>query len=313
MIEVKNLVKRFDAITAVDDVTFSVETGTVLGFLGPNGAGKSTTMRMITGYLPPNSGTAVVCGHDVIRNPIDAKERIGYLPESAALYPEMKVVAFLKFAAAMRGLTGKARSEAIDRVVELCRLQPVFKQSIGTLSKGYRHRTCFAQALIHDPPVLVLDEPTDGLDPNQKHEMRRLIKDMGKDKAIIISTHILEEVDAVCSRVVIIDRGKMVYDGGVPDLLSRDDTSKVRVRIEGKNPKQMAESLYKVDGIRNVNVLETESSSVMLEISVKEDVASVRDGVSANCFDQGWRILELYECDRRLDRVFRKLTIGDEE
>ena len=313
MIEVKNLVKRFDTITAVDDVSFVVEKGTVLGFLGPNGAGKSTTMRLITGYLRPDAGTAVVCGHDVVADPIAAKETLGYLPESAALYPEMKVVAFLKFAAAIRGLNGGKRREAVDRVVELCRLQPVFRQTIGTLSKGYRHRTCFAQALIHDPPVLVLDEPTDGLDPNQKHEMRTLIKEMGKDKAIIISTHILEEVDAVCSRVVIIDRGKMVYDGGVQDLLGQDDESRVRVRIDGSNPKQMTESLYKIDGIRNVNVVAAKTGSVLLEVSVKKDAVAVRQAISSHCFDQQWRILELFECDRRLDRVFRKLTIGEGE
>lgn len=311
MIEVRNLVKRFGSITAVDDVSFVVEKGTVLGFLGPNGAGKSTTMRMITGYLGADAGYATVCGHDVATNPIPAKESLGYLPESAALYPEMKVEAFLKFAASMRGMAGKARREAIDRVVASCRLEPVFRQTIGTLSKGYRHRTCFAQALIHDPPVLVLDEPTDGLDPNQKHEMRTLIKRMGESKAIIISTHILEEVDAVCSRVAIIDRGKMVYDGDVAGLLRQDDQAGVRVRIEGSNPKQMTEALYKIAGIRNVNVHETSSQSVTLDVSVKSDAATVRDEVSALCFDQGWRMLELYESDRRLDRVFRTLTIGE--
>jgi ABC-2 type transport system ATP-binding protein len=192
----------------------------VLGFLGPNGAGKSTTMRMITGYLPPTAGSVSVGGHDVVEAPLQAKRLIGYLPEAAPSYPDMTVEGFLSFAAELRGLDGAARRKAIARVVELCFLSSVLHQSIDTLSKGYKHRTCLAQALIHDPEVLILDEPTDGLDPNQKHEVRNLIRELSKTKAIIFSTHILEEVDAVCTRAIIIDRGRIVASG-TPDELGR--------------------------------------------------------------------------------------------
>jgi len=220
MIRIENLVKAFGAKRAVDGVSFAVERGEVLGFLGPNGAGKSTTMRMITGFLPPTGGRVSVGGHDVVESPLEAKRLIGYLPEAAPSYPDMTVEGFLGFAAEMRGLAGAARREAIGRVVELCFLQSVLAQSIDTLSKGYRHRTCLAQALIHDPEVLILDEPTDGLDPNQKHEVRNLIRELSRTKAIIFSTHILEEVDAVCTRAIIIDRGRIVASG-TPDELGR--------------------------------------------------------------------------------------------
>jgi len=220
MIKIDNLVKAFGAKRAVDGISFSVERGEVLGFLGPNGAGKSTTMRMITGFMPPSAGRVTVGGYDVAQSPLEAKRLIGYLPENAASYPDMTVRGFLNFAAELRGLRGAARTKALGRVVELCFLQSVLHQSIDTLSKGYRHRTCLAQALIHDPQVLVMDEPTDGLDPNQKFEIRNLIRELGKTKAIIFSTHILEEVDAACTRAIIIDRGRIVANG-TPDELGR--------------------------------------------------------------------------------------------
>src|SRR3954469_7260926 len=200
MIKVQKLTKIFGPKKAVDDITFSVERGEVLGFLGPNGAGKSTTMRMITGFYPPSSGKIRGGGFDIVESPIQAKRLIGYLPENAPAYTDMTVYGFLNFAAEIRGLRGDARGRAVGRAVEMCFLEGVLHQSVETLSKGYRHRTCFAQSIIHDPEVLVLDEPTDGLDPNQKHEIRGLIRRMGEKKAIIFSTHILEEVDAVCSR-----------------------------------------------------------------------------------------------------------------
>ena len=219
MIRIENLVKTFGAKRAVDGVSFSVERGEVLGFLGPNGAGKSTTMRMVTGFIPPTEGTVRVGGHDIVESPLEVKRLIGYLPEAAPSYPDMTVEGFLSFAADMRGLAGDAKKRALGRVVERCFLASVIHQSIETLSKGYRHRTCLAQALIHDPAVLVLDEPTDGLDPNQKHEVRSLIKRMGEKKAIIFSTHILEEVDAACSRAIIIDRGKIVANAPPQELI----------------------------------------------------------------------------------------------
>ena len=218
MIKIENLVKSFGTKRAVDGVSFNVERGEVLGFLGPNGAGKSTTMRMITGYYAPDSGRVSVGGHDVVESPLATKRLIGYLPENAASYPDMTVQGFLNFTAELRGLDGSARKKAIGHVVELCFLHSVLRQSIDTLSKGYKHRTCLAQALIHDPEVLILDEPTDGLDPNQKHEVRNLIRELGKDKAIVFSTHILEEVDAACTRAIIIDRGKIVANGTPEEL-----------------------------------------------------------------------------------------------
>jgi ABC-2 type transport system ATP-binding protein len=224
MIEVENLTKQFGSKRAVDNLSFTVQKGEVLGFLGPNGAGKSTTMRMITGFFPPTTGDVRVCGTSVIDDPKTAKARIGYLPESAPLYHDMTVTGFLKFCASVRGLTGSARNDAIERAIETCFLTNVALQSIDTLSKGYRHRTCLAQALLHDPQVLVLDEPTDGLDPNQKHEVRQLIKRLGADKAILFSTHILEEVEAACTRAVIVDRGKIVADGTPAALIEQSGT-----------------------------------------------------------------------------------------
>jgi ABC-2 type transport system ATP-binding protein len=220
MIKIDNLVKTFGAKRAVDGISFEVARGEVLGFLGPNGAGKSTTMRMITGFMPPTSGRVTIGGHDVVESPLEAKRLIGYLPENAASYPDMTVQGFLEFAAELRGLKGSRKKQAIGRVVELCFLGAVLRQSIDTLSKGYKHRTCLAQALIHDPEVLIMDEPTDGLDPNQKYEVRNLIREIGKEKAIVFSTHILEEVDAACTRAIIIDRGRVVASG-TPDELGR--------------------------------------------------------------------------------------------
>ncbi|HRE06685.1 MAG TPA: ATP-binding cassette domain-containing protein [Opitutaceae bacterium] len=213
MIEVKGLVKLYGSKRAVDGVTFTVKRGEILGFLGPNGAGKSTTMKMITGFLQPTAGTAIVDGHDVTQDPVAVKRRIGYLPESAPAYGEMTVDEFLGFIAETRGFrSAEARTSQVNRAIGLTHLDPVRKQTIETLSKGYKQRVGFAQALLHDPPVLVLDEPTDGLDPNQKNEVRSLIKNMATEKAVILSTHILEEVEAICTRVIIISQGRVVVD-----------------------------------------------------------------------------------------------------
>ena len=220
MIKIENLVKTFGAKRAVDGISFAVERGEVVGFLGPNGSGKSTTMRMITGYYAPSAGKVSVGGHDVVESPLQAKRLIGYLPENAAAYSDMTVRGFLGFAAELRGLAGDAKRRAVAQAVERCFLSSVLHQSIDTLSKGYRHRTCLAQALIHDPEVLILDEPTDGLDPNQKYEIRNLIRELGQTKAVVFSTHILEEVDAACTRAIIIDRGRIVAQG-TPDELGR--------------------------------------------------------------------------------------------
>ncbi len=225
MIDVKKLRRTFGPIVAVDDISFEVEKGQVLGFLGPNGAGKSTAMKMLACFLTPDSGTATVCGHDIIRDPIAVKNSIGYLAENAPAYSEMTVGSFLNFVCDTRRIIGRTRKQALDRIVPTCAIESVYHQTIETLSKGYKRRVGLAQALIHDPKVLILDEPTDGLDPNQKHEVRQLINRMAEDKCIIISTHILEEVEAVCTRTIIIARGKILVDSTPNDLKKQHNCS----------------------------------------------------------------------------------------
>ncbi|MDY0067031.1 MAG: ABC transporter ATP-binding protein [Steroidobacteraceae bacterium] len=221
MIEISHLSKRYGALTAVDDVSFTVRPGEVLGFLGPNGAGKSTTMKMITGFLSPSSGSVRVCGYDIESAPLEAKACMGYLPEGAPSYAEMTVRAFLEFIAGVRSLRGAVRSARLDDVIGRLALESVLEQPIETLSKGFKRRVGLAQALLHDPQVLILDEPTDGLDPNQKHQVRTLINAMAKDKIIVISTHILEEVDAVCNRAIIIADGRILADDTPQALAAR--------------------------------------------------------------------------------------------
>lgn len=228
MIEVKGLVKHYGPKRAVDNVSFTVNRGEILGFLGPNGAGKSTTMKMITGFISPTAGTALVNGHDVTKDPVAVKKQLGYLPESAPAYGEMTVGEFLAFIAEIRGFRdGAEKAAKIARALELTQLQSVRRQTIETLSKGYKQRVGFAQALLHNPPVLILDEPTDGLDPNQKNEVRALIRSMAAEKAVVLSTHILEEVDALCTRVIIISRGKIVVDESPEKLRARKPGSRL--------------------------------------------------------------------------------------
>lgn len=227
LIEIHGLEKRFGPIHAVRGISFSVSKGEVLGFLGPNGAGKSTTMKMITGFLEPTAGSVAVCGFDIAEDPIEAKKRIGYLPEGAPLYGEMTVFTFLNFVAEIRGMSGEYRKNRIDEVINKINLEAVRHQSLETLSKGYKRRVGVAHALLHDPEILIMDEPTDGLDPNQKHEVRTLIQEMAQEKAIIISTHILEEVDAVCTRAIIIASGQLLFDGTPKALLEKSGTGKL--------------------------------------------------------------------------------------
>ena len=230
MLKVENLKKSFGSFEAVKGISFEVKKGEVLGFLGPNGAGKSTTMRMITGFIPPTSGTAEICGHDIIKDPVGAKSELGYLPEAAPSYRAMTVTDFLTFIAKIRGFAGAAAKAKVEEAIEKAKLTTVARQTIETLSKGYRQRTCFAQAILHDPKVLIMDEPTDGLDPNQKFTVREMIKSMAKEgKAIIISTHILEEVDAVCSKVVVIADGEKKFDGTPAELKAKDPSGKLDV------------------------------------------------------------------------------------
>jgi len=220
MIEVKELRRSFGPIVAVDGISFNVEKGDVLGFLGPNGAGKTTVMRILACFLAPDSGTATICGYDILRSPVQVRRSLGYLAENAPAYNEMTVGAFLNFVCDVRRITGAKRKQSLDRIVPMCAIESVYHQTIETLSKGYQRRVGLAQALIHDPDVLVLDEPTDGLDPNQKHEVRKLINEMASDKSIIVSTHILEEVEAVCSRTIIISRGRILVDS-TPEKLKQ--------------------------------------------------------------------------------------------
>ena len=316
MITVQNLAKTFGTKRAVDGISFSVERGEVLGFLGPNGAGKSTTMRMITGFIPPSGGTVSVGGFDMEENPIPAKRLIGYLPENAPAYTDMTVHGFLSFAAEIRGLRGEAKQKAVNRVVEMCFLEAVLHQSVDTLSKGYRHRTCFAQSIIHDPDVLILDEPTDGLDPNQKHEVRTLIRKMGEKKAIIFSTHILEEVDAVCSRAIIIDRGKIVSNGTPQQLRQKSDwAGAVTLRVNGINGSALNQKLSQLSTVKKVVVLKEEATSVTARIFPKTGGpnAAPSGALAQSIADaaQGWRIEELHTEEGRLDDVFRNITMPD--
>lgn len=314
MIEVKNLVKRYGPKTAVNDVSFSVERGEVLGFLGPNGAGKSTTMRMITGFFPPTSGTAVIGGKDIVDADVEAKALIGYLPENAPAYSEMSVEKFLTFMAKIRGFKGAEAKQLVEKAIDTCYLQSVRHQTVETLSKGYRHRACFAQAILHDPPVLILDEPTDGLDPNQKREMRNLIRRMGKHKAIILSTHILEEVDAVCTRVVIIDQGVLVFNGS-PDELRIQSPSAGTVTITVKGPeKAVREAFKKLSGVKRVDTVDTSDGRITLLLTPDKqtegapDLAVTAAGVAAS---NNWELSELSTNPGRLEDVFSQITVSD--
>jgi ABC-2 type transport system ATP-binding protein len=312
MIKVQNLSKAFGPKLAVNDVSFEVERGEVLGFLGPNGAGKSTTMRMITGFIPPTAGKISIGGFDMLSNPIPAKRLIGYLPESAPAYIDMTVRGFLRFCGELSGLRGDALKKAVNRVVEMCFLESVLYQSVDTLSKGYRHRTCFAQAIIHDPDVLVMDEPTDGLDPNQKHEIRSLIRRMGERKAIIFSTHILEEVEAVCSRAIIIDRGQIVANGTPEDLKRKCEYGgAVLLVARGVKGAQLTESLSRVPNTRMASIVREEKGKVWVRVYPKADNRNGDLARNVLAAANGWEVEELHTEEGRLDEVFRSITLPD--
>jgi ABC-2 type transport system ATP-binding protein len=309
MIEIENLTKRFGPITAVDGVSFRVERGTVLGFLGPNGAGKSTTMKMLTGFLHPSSGRARVCGFDVGEQPMEAKRRMGYLPEGAPLYPDMTPRGLLEFVAEVRGLGADARAR-IAQVVEKVQIGGVLEQRIETLSKGFKRRVGLAQAILHDPQVLVLDEPTDGLDPNQKHEVRQLIRSMAAEKVIVLSTHILEEVDAVCNRVIIIAGGRLVVDCTPAELAARSSAHNcVTLAVRGTSAAALGESLRKLTDVERVDVLEAGDGLARVSVRPRggRDVAAA---VGACAREARWEVDELRLERGRLDDVFRELTLG---
>ena len=307
MLEIHHLVKHFGPLVAVDDVSFAVPRGEVLGFLGPNGAGKSTTMKMITGFVAPTAGTAIVCGHDVVRQPIAAKRCIGYLPEGAPAYPDMTPAEFLGFIAHIRGFAGREAQLRVGRVVEMIHIAEVLHQPIETLSKGYRRRVGVAQALLHDPRVLILDEPTDGLDPNQKYEMRRIIAAMRPEKAIIISTHLLEEVEAVCSRAIVIAHGRILADASPAELARRSrHHNAVRLVVAGGDQGQIRTDLLRLPAVAAVEAVEDSEGAALLVFprGGEDIVADVADLARAH----RWPVAQLRVERGRLDDVFRDIT-----
>jgi ABC-2 type transport system ATP-binding protein len=306
MIKTEQLCKRYGTLTAVDNVTFEVRPGEVLGFLGPNGAGKTTTMRMLAGFITPTSGRASICGHDVVEDALAAKSSLGYLPEGAPAYGEMTVRGFLEFVAELRAL-GSARRSRLDYVIGRLQLEAVLEQSVETLSKGFRRRVGLALAIMHDPPVLILDEPTDGLDPNQKHEVRTLINEMSRDKIIVISTHILEEVDAVCNRAIIIARGRIVADDSPHALaaLSRYHNA-VSIRLE--RPEHLAEMRAAVAALPVVAEVEVSEREARLT-ALPRSGATILAAVSELAARRGFALQELHLESGRLDEVFRTITI----
>jgi ABC-2 type transport system ATP-binding protein len=312
MIKVEQLSKSFGPKLAVNDVSFTVERGEVLGFLGPNGAGKSTTMRMITGFIPPTAGKVTVGGYDIASQPLAAKRLIGYLPENAPAYTDMTVEGFLSFCAELRGFRGDAKIKAVNNVIETCFLESVRFQSVDTLSKGYRHRTCFAQSIIHDPDILVLDEPTDGLDPNQKHEVRGLIRRMGEHKAIIFSTHILEEVEAACTRAIIIDRGRIVANGTPQQLKAKSDMAgTVVLTARGVPGNVVVERLSALPRARKTTIIKEDKEKVCVHVYPKSAELNGELARQVAAAATGWQVEEIRTDEGRLDEVFRTITLPD--
>lgn len=310
LIQISNLEKSFGGFKAVDGISFSVQKGEVLGFLGPNGAGKSTTMKMITGFLTPTAGDISICGHNVLENAIAAQRLIGYLPEGAPAYAEMSPLQFLEFVAEVRGLRGEAKKKAIASSIDKTELHSVLHQNFETLSKGFKRRVGLAQAVLHDPPVLIMDEPTDGLDPNQKHAVRKLISGMAKEKAIIVSTHILEEVEAICSRAMIIDRGQIVADGTPGELAARSDFhNAVNVVVASGNVKEVRGLLNNLKGVRRIDEHE-QGNEVVLTLLPKGGGRLI-DEVSQALSSSSIEVRGLYVDAGRLDDVFRQLTTSD--
>ncbi len=306
MIKTEHLCKRYDTLIAVDDVSFEVRPGEVLGFLGPNGAGKTTTMRMLAGFITPTSGRASICGHDVVEDALAAKASLGYLPEGAPLYGEMSVRGFLEFIADLRGLEGARRTARLDHVIGRLQLAPVLQQSIDTLSKGFRRRVGLAQAILHDPPVLILDEPTDGLDPNQKHEVRSLINEMAREKIVVISTHILEEVDAVCTRAIIISRGRIVADD-TPHGLAAKSRYHNAVSVRLAQTDQLAAVRAALAALPAVAAVEVSEREARLTALPRAGTA-ILPAVSELAARQGFALKELHLESGRLDEVFRTIT-----
>jgi len=306
MIRTEHLTKHYGSLAAVEDVSFAVAPGEVLGFLGPNGAGKTTTMRMITGFVAPTSGRASICGHDIETEPLAAKGVLGYLPEGAPSYGEMTVSRFLDFVADLRALRGERRAARLRHVIEHLHLGGVLEQTIDTLSKGFRRRVGLAQAIVHDPPVLILDEPTDGLDPNQKHEVRTLINAMARDKIIVISTHLLEEVDAVCTRAIIIARGRIVADDTPTGLAARSRYHNA-VSMQLAEPGQLEAARAALAGLAVVAGVEVSERDARLT-ALPKGGATILPALSELAASRGLKLKELHLESGRLDEVFRTIT-----
>lgn len=301
MIEAKSLTRRYGSLLAVDGISFTVEPGTVLGFLGPNGAGKSTTMKMLTGFLAPSSGTASIHGHDIRSDSLAARRKMGYLPEGAPLYGELTVERFLRFAAETRGFRGDEVGRRVGATVERLSLSEVLGQTIETLSKGFKRRVGLAQAILHDPPVLILDEPTDGLDPNQKHEVRRLIREMAPDKIIIISTHILEEVDALCSRAMIIARGRLLADDTPAGLLARSRYHQAVTLMLG----DLEAAASRLGALPESREVEIRRGRLTVFPSSQ---GQLFEAITRTIGEEGWQIDQIQLEAGRLDEVFRTVT-----
>ncbi len=306
MIEVEHLVKRYGPVPAVNDISFAIERGEIVGFLGPNGAGKSTTMRILTGYLPATSGRAAVAGHDLHRDSLAARRHIGYLPEGVVFYPELRVHEYLNYRARIKGVRGAERRKRLDAVLDRCRIADVRRKLIGSLSKGYRQRVGLADALIHDPPVLILDEPTIGLDPNQIRQVRDLIRDLGRDHTVLISTHILPEVEMTCSRVLLIHRGRLVFRDRLDNLAEG-----MHVLVELKGPADdAAEQLRKIDGVAEATVLERGEWSRLHVTTGKGKDA--REAIAACVASNHWPLRELRQERLSLEEAFVRLTAEEE-
>lgn len=307
-IKVENLTKTYGSQKAVDDISFTIHTGEVLGFLGPNGAGKTTTMKAITTFLVPNNGTINVGKFNTLEHPEEVKKHIGYLPENNPLYPEMPVIDYLRFAAEMQGVPKKDIRNRILEMVRLCGLEGEKHKNINELSKGYQQRVGLAQALIHDPDVLILDEPTSGLDPNQIVEIRQLIKEVGKEKTVILSSHILAEVEATCDRIMIINKGKIVANGTAKDLRKQAQGKEMlQVTIEDGNTNEIFEGLKKLPDVEAVDFIKGKKNS--FEIQSKADLSS-RRSVFNMCVKEKWTLMEMSVLETKLEDVFRELTMN---
>lgn len=309
MIEVRKLTKYFGFKKAVDSISFAVEKGEILGFLGPNAAGKSTTMRMVTGFIPPSDGTAIIGGSDITTDSLSARQKIGYLPENAPAYPDMTVYGFLDFCAQIRGFFGNDRKRKIEETLDRCFLTTVRHQSINTLSKGYKQRVCFAQSIIHDPEYLILDEPTDGLDPNQKHEVRLMIRNMAAEKAIILSTHILDEMDAVCTRAIIIADGRIVADETPDDLRKKSSFhGAVTLAIADGDTQGLVECLKNVPGSKSVEILSTDEGTTRVRVFPEDKDQSLAESLLAALINKQYTVKSTFVEQGRLDEVFRMIT-----